>query len=122
MQAGSWVDDHVTSGQLSGMRAVDIVDDQLPPVVFIWFAQKKGCGDIGAYPVGRAGNLHDRIIQMRPKRFTAFVTVEERRKDPERQRRCDEKRVSLQGRDDHVAQFACLRAGVSKLTIVLNDL
>src|SRR5215510_7942797 len=59
---------------------------------------------------------------MRPERFAAFVTVEKRRKDSERQRRCDEKRVSLQGCDDHVAQLPRLRAGVSKLTIVLNDL
>jgi hypothetical protein len=59
---------------------------------------------------------------MRPERFTAFVTVEKRRKDPERQRRCDKKRVALQGCDDHVAQFARLWAVFSQLTIVFNDL
>src|SRR5262249_61705835 len=104
------------------MRAVDIVDDKLTAVLLVRAADKKGRGYIGAYPVWRAGNLHDRVIQMRPKRFAAFVTVEERRKDPEWQRRCYEKRVTLQGSDDHVAQFACLGAGVSKLTIVFDDL
>ena len=53
--------------------------------------------------------------------FSAFVAVEKRRKDPERQRRCDEKRVALQGCDDHVAQFPRLRAVVSKLAVVFND-
>ena len=30
---------------------------------------------------------------MYPERFAAFVAVKERRKDPERQRRCDEERL-----------------------------
>jgi hypothetical protein len=46
---------------------------------------------------------------------------EERRKDPERQRCRDEKRVALQGADDHLTQLPRLGALLRKLAVVLND-
>src|SRR5215475_14410450 len=58
---------------------------------------------------------------MRAEGFTSFVTVEERRKNTQRQRRRDKKRIALQGRDNYVAQLPRLRAGVSKLVIVFNN-
>src|SRR5262245_14907062 len=102
------------------MGAVDVIDDQLPAVVFFRCAEKKRGGDVGTDPVRCPWYLPDRVVQMRTEGFPSFITVEERWKDPERQRRCDKKRVALQGCNDHIAQFPCLGAVLLKLAIVLN--
>src|SRR5262245_78658 len=103
------------------MGAVNVVDHQFTAVVFFRCAEKKSGGDIGADPVRRPWHLAYRIVQMRAEGFTSFVAVEKRRKDPERQRRRDKKRVPLQGCDDHVAQFPRLWASLCEVPVVLND-
>ena len=53
-------------------------------------------------------------------RFAAFVAVEERRKDPERQRRCDEERVALQRRHNRIAELPRLGAVIRDLPVVFD--
>jgi len=97
VQAARRVNHHIAGREFDRMLAVDVVDHQLAAVVVFRRAEKQRRRDIGANAIGRAGNLADGIVQMRAEGLAAFVAVEERREDPERQRRGDEQRVALQG-------------------------
>src|SRR5215467_1751568 len=57
---------------------------------------------------------------MHAERFPALVAVEKRWKDPERQRRRNEQRITFQRRDDDVAQFPRFGAGVHNLAVSLD--
>ena len=98
--------------ELDRMRAEGVLDDQLTAVVVFGSPEKKGGGNVGAQPMGRARNLAHGIVDMRAKRHARLIAIEERRKDVTRQGGADEDRVTLQCAQDDVPRLRVRRASL----------
>ena len=53
--------------------------------------------------MGGSGDLSNGVVDVAAERVAAFVAVEERWKDPQRQRRRDEERIAPQRFEDQIA-------------------
>src|SRR3546814_15603623 len=79
-------------GQLDPLLAELIVDHQFAAVIGVGLLQKERRGKVAADTEIAAAPDPHRTIDMRAERLAAFVAIEQRRKDLERQRGGDEQR------------------------------
>ena len=91
-----------------------------PPSYSCGLGEKQRGRQIGANAQRRAGDLPDRVVDVIAEGLSASIQVEQRRKDPERQRRGREQRAVLQRGENQVAQLAPDGMILGQLQVVLD--
>src|SRR5215203_211151 len=111
----------MTSRQFDGVNSVSIFNNQLATIVLFGIAEEESCGKIGAYAMRRAGYLSNRVINVITKRLSSLITIEEWRKDFQRQRRGHKYRIPLEGRENRISKLFCVLMIFGQLQVVLSS-
>src|SRR5215470_12800215 len=73
MQACRGVENHVSCGQLYGMDAISIFDDEFTAVILVGVGEEERCRKVCANTMSRAGDLTNGIIDMRTERLSSGI-------------------------------------------------
>src|SRR3546814_4820163 len=92
VEARRGIEHNMPRGQLDPLLAELIVEHQFAAVIGVGLLQKERRGKVAADTEIAAAPDPHRTIDMRAERLAAFVAIEQRRKDLERQRGGDEQR------------------------------
>ena len=120
MQAGSRIKDHVTGGQFDALRAVSIFDHQFAAFVFIGIGEEQSGGDIRADALAATGHLADGVIDVSAEGLAAGVTIEQGRKDLQRECGRNEQGILAKRAEHQLSEFTRGRGAFGQLDIVLG--
>ena len=102
------------------MQAVSVFDHQLAAVVFIGISKEERRGEIGTHAMRCSRYLSNRIVDVVSKRLPVLITIEEWRKNFQRQSSRHEQRVAFERGDDRVAELSGVFVIFGKLQVVFG--
>src|SRR5215213_69678 len=102
------------------MKAVRVFYHQLSAVVLIGLTEEQRRRKIRAHAMRRSRYLPNRVIDVVTKRLPALVTIEQGRKNLERQRGRHKQRIPFEGNKNRVAKLFCVFVIFRQLQVVFS--